>query len=128
MKNLKAVIAAVVLLGFLGSGAIAFLSLQDGDLVWGLPAVLFVIAVLVSGFGLWRQRAWALKLSWVLAVSAFGFGCYIAHFRWTFWLFQQPTLKDKILAVLDPRASLYIVVPALWLLYSTRAQVRNSFK
>ena len=128
MKNSKAVILGAIALGLLGSGAIAFLSLQDGDLVWGLPAVVFFIAVLVSGFGLWRMRAWALKLSWVLSAAAVVFGCYIMHFRWTFWLFQQPTLSDKILAVLDPRSSLYLAVPILWLLYSVRAQVRNSFK
>ncbi len=128
MKNSKAVILGAIALGLLGSGAIAFLSLQDGDLVWGLPAALFVIAVLVSSFGLWRMRTWALKLSWVLAVAAFAFGCYITHFRWTFWLFQEPTLLDRILAVLDPRASFYLAVPILWLAYSVRTQVRNSFK
>ena len=128
MKNLKAIILAVTALGLCGSGVVAFLALQDGDWVWGLSAVFITIAVLASGFGLWRMRAWALMLSWLIAVFAFGFGCYMTHFRWTFWLFQTPTLLDKILAVLDPRTSLFIVVPVLWLIYSTRAQVRNQLK
>ena len=128
MKNLKTMILTSVAFGLAGSGNIAYFSLQDKDFTWGVPAVLFALGVLASGHGLWRLRVWALKLSWALAVSAFAFGIYITHFRWTFWLFQTPSLSDRILAVLDPRGSLYLMAPALWLIYSCRHSVRLQFK
>jgi hypothetical protein len=128
MKSVKAIILSAVAFGLLGSGSVAYLSLQDQDFVWGAPAVLFVIGVLAAGHGLWRFRAWALKLSWALAGLALAFGIYIAHFRWTFWLFQDPNLWDRILSVLDPRGSLYVIIPLAWVFYSRQRFVRSQFK
>ena len=128
MKNLRAMILTSVAFGLAGSGYVAYFTLQDEDFVWSMLSAVFILATLASGYGLWRMQRWALKLSWALAVWALAFGMYIAYFRWTFWLFQTPSLLDRILAVFDPRGSLYLIVPALWLIYSCRHSVRLQFK
>ena len=127
MKKIKIFIAAGIALGLCGGGSVVYFALGDREYVWGVPAGFFVVCVLLSGYGLWRMQKWALKLSWALAVWAFGFGCYIAHFRWTFWLFITPTFQDRLLAVLDPRASLFVVVPLFWMIYFTRPSTRRLF-
>lgn len=91
-----------------------------------LDVVVF-IAVIVCFSGLWRSKRWALWLSGVLAVAALAWGCYLIHFVWTFWLFAAPTLKERIADVLDPRVSVFVVFPVVWLFYFSRPKVRALF-
>ncbi|MFH0985565.1 MAG: hypothetical protein V1882_08520 [Candidatus Omnitrophota bacterium] len=91
-----------------------------------LDIVIFT-SVIGCFIGLWKSKRWALWLSWVLAAAAFIWGCYLIHFVWTFWIFAAPTLMERIGNVLNPRVSVFVVFPAVWLFYFTRAKVRALF-
>jgi len=91
-----------------------------------LDAVIF-IAIIACFVGLWRSRRWALWLSWGLAAAALVWGCYLSHFVWTFWLFESPTLMERITNVLNPRVSVFVIFPAAWLIYFTRSKIRELF-
>lgn len=110
-----------------GCVSILWYAIPDGD--WAAIAVtaLFLIGSLGSVYGMWRYQRWALVLSRVLAGAAFLFGCYVAHFAWTFWLFQEPTLRDRIFAVLRPQISLFLVGPILWMILSVLPNVKEKF-
>lgn len=87
-----------------------------------------LIGVAFCSWGMWRLRRWALWLSWVLALWALGFGCFGVWFAWSFWFFQEPTLVDRVKAVLHPQITLRLLCPILWLLYFTRAKIRAQFQ
>lgn len=91
-----------------------------------IDAVVFV-AMIVCFIGLWRSKRWGLWLSWALAAAAFAWGCYLVHFVWTFWIFEEPTFKEQVLNVLHPRVSVFVFFPAVWLVYFTRPKVRALF-
>jgi len=92
-----------------------------------LDAAIF-IAIIACFAGLWKSKRWALWLSWGLAAAALVWGCYLSHFVWTFWLFSAPTLTERITNVLHPRVSVFVIFPAVWLIYFTRSKVRALFK
>lgn len=91
-----------------------------------LDAVIF-IAIIACFVGLWKSRRWALGLSWGLAAAALVWGCYLIHFVWMFWLFESPTLMERIANVLHPRVSVFVIFPAAWLIYFTRSKIRELF-
>jgi hypothetical protein len=111
--------------GYIGSALVEmtdrFLSLQTV-----LDAAIF-IAVFICFAGLWRSRRWALWLSWGLAAAALALGGYLVHFSWTFWIFETPTLMERILSVLHPRVSVLVIFPVAWLIYFTRPKIRALF-
>ena len=98
-----------------------FLSLQTAlDIgVFGAASACFI--------GLWKSQRWALWLSWLLALAALVWGCYLVHFVWTFWIFTAPTLAERIVSVLHPRVSVFVIFPAVWLVYFTRPKIRTLF-
>ena len=91
-----------------------------------LDAAVFTASI-VCFVGLWKSKRWALWLSWGLAAAALVWGCYLIHFVWTFWLFSSPTLGERIMNVLHPRVSVFVVFPVLWLIFFTRPKARAFF-
>ena len=128
MKKARVLIVLAGALACWGFGGLLWLSVSDGDpgsVLWIAPCL---AAALVSTFGLWQRKQWALVLSRCVAVATFGVGCYLANFAWTFWIFQTPTLMDRILAVLRPQISLFIVLPVLWGVMSFRPDMTEQFR
>lgn len=99
----------------------------SGDLRWVVPGWAALIGVLFCAWGLWCLRRWALWLSWVLALGTLGLGGFGVWFAWSFWFFEEPTLVDRVKAVLNPQVSLTVLCPILWLIYFTRAKIRAQF-
>jgi hypothetical protein len=116
------------ILGLLGSGWVFWNALRDQDMLAIAVTGIYLLGLLGSAWGMWRYRRWAFMLSRILAGAAFALGCYIAHFTWTFWLFREPTLKDRIFSVLRPQVSLFLVVPAFWLTLSFLPKVAGKFR
>ena len=120
-----------VLLGaaFGGYVVYALVAITDRLLSWWTPLHAAIsIALVICVWGLWKAKRWAWRLSLFLALAAFGFGCYVAHFVWTFWIFEKPTLLDRLLDELHPRVSVFWIFPVVWILYFTRRRVREQFK
>jgi len=91
---------------------------------WTLLHAAIFSALILCAVGLWKSKAWALRLSLILALAALGFGFYLAHFVWTFWIFEKPTTLERIRSILHPRVSIFLVFPVIWVLYSLWA-LRN---
>jgi hypothetical protein len=126
-RQIRIFIFTGILSGLAGSGYVAFSALKDNEFFWGALGAFYFAGVLLCGWWLWNRRLWALKLSWLMALLALAFGSYIAYFRWTFWLFETPTLWDRMKAVLHPMVLFFVGCPILWLLYFTRSGIRKSF-
>ncbi|MFZ5802027.1 MAG: hypothetical protein ACOY3K_02795 [Candidatus Omnitrophota bacterium] len=108
------------LAGFWACGWILWQVIPEKDVPWILGASLYAILLALAVAGMWQGRAVAKNLGRALALGAFGFGCWMAHFAWTFWIFKEPSLADRVLAVLHPRVLLFLVLPAAWLVWSFR--------
>jgi hypothetical protein len=113
--------------GALAAYAAIVLMVGIREPAWVLGGMLALIGAGASVRGMWRFRRWALRLSWALAAAAFAVGCYWAHFAWTFWLFQEPTVWDRVRAVLNPLILLWLGGPLAWLVYFTRPAVTARF-
>lgn len=113
--------------GLLGGYAAVVLMVGIREPAWVLGGMLSLIGVGAGVWGMWRLRRWALRLSWALAAAAFAVGCYWVHFAWTFWLFQEPTIWDRVRAVLNPLILLWLGAPTAWLVYFTRPMVTARF-
>jgi len=122
IKKRRFLIVAVGLLAAIESLRVIFSVFPDREWLWGIAACLYLAAVGLSAWGMWRMKQWALKLSWFVALVSFGFGVYITHFRWTFWLFKDPTLKDRILSVTvqNPDGLFLIILSIFWLICFVR--------
>ena len=107
----------------------ALVSIHDQFLSWwNVLNLILLIVTFLCAWGLWKRKHWALFLSLFLAVAAFGFGCYIIHFVWTFWIFEKPTFFDRLLSTLHPRVCVFILFPVLWALFFSRKSVRKQFQ
>ena len=96
---------------------------------WVLGGLAALTGIAASGWGMWRFRRWGLWLSWGLAAAALILGCYWAHFAWTFWLFKEPTMWERVGAVaLNPLILLWLGAPAAWLIYFTRPKIVARFR
>jgi len=113
--------------GALGAYGAMVLMVGIREPAWVLGGMAALIGIGTSVWGMWRFRRWALRLSWILAAAALLIGCYWAHFAWTFWLFQEPTLWDRVRAVFNPPILLWLGGPAAWLSYCTRRHVTSRF-
>lgn len=95
---------------------------------WVIGGVATLLLTALAAWGLWRLRRWALWLSWALAAAAFTVGAFGAHFAWTFHLFEEPTLWERVSdVVLNPTVMPFLVCPLIWLAYFTRPGVRAQF-
>ncbi len=128
MKKTKILVAIGGALALVACGRLLWLMIADQSWAWVAGAVLYAALLGVALIGLWRGKQKALRLSRILAVIMVGFGCWAAHFAWTFWIFQEPTLLDRVLAVAHPQISSYLAGPILWLLLSFLPRVREQFK
>ena len=121
---------AMLVLGMTFSCYLGYALVDMTDKLVSLQAVLdagIFMALILCFVGLWKSKRWALWLSWGLAAVALVWGCYLIHFVWTFWLFSSPTLMERIAQVLHPRVSVFVIFPAVWLIYFTRPKVRDFF-
>ena len=113
--------------GALGAYGAVVLMVGIREPAWVLGGMAALIGVGTSVWGMWRFRRWALRLSRILAAAALLIGGYWAHFAWTFWLFQEPTLWDRVRAVLNPLILLWLGGPLAWLAHFTRREVASWF-
>jgi len=127
MKKIRFMALFMGVLAFWGFGGLLWYQVEDRDVFAILLTAACFLAAVVSFFGVWHGKRWAFVLSRFVAVVALGFGGYFAHFVWTFWLFQTPTLTDRILAVLRPQVSLFLIAPIVWLVLSFLPAVRTKF-
>lgn len=127
MKTIRWVIFLMGVFALWGLGLFAWVAVEDQDLQAILLTVPCFVAAVIAVVGLWYFKRWALWLSRAVALAALAFGIYIAHFAWTFWLFQTPTLRDRILAVLRPQISLYLILPVIWLIISFLPSFKGRF-
>ena len=109
-------------------GRLLWFMIADRSWGWCLGTVVYAALVIVTLIGMWKGKAGALYLSRVLSAILLGFGCWAVNFAWTFWIFEEPTLMDRILAVAHPQISVYLVGPAVWFLLSYLPAVRGQFK
>ena len=126
-KKYRAMILVIGGLGLWGFGLLLWYAIGDREISAILLTAPCFLAAAVSFFGLWHYKRWALVLSRIVALAGSGFGGYLAHFVWTFWLFQTPSLQDRILAVLRPQVCLFLIVPILWLAVSFMPAVKTKF-
>lgn len=106
----------------------AMIEMTDGFWSWrSLFNAAVFIAAAVSFWGLWLAKRWGLWLSLALALGALVWGAFLLHFVWTFWIFDEPTFGEKLVSVLHPRVSIFVVFPVLWLLYFLRSRARAFF-
>ena len=106
----------------------ALVSMTDRLVSWGsLLDVVIFIAMILCFWGLCTLKRWAPLLSLVLALAALGWSFQLVRFVWTFWIFQEPTLLDRVANELHPRVSVFFLFPAFWLFYFTRPKIRAFF-
>lgn len=128
-KRLRSMTVLIILGAILGVWLSVRMILEtSGDLHWVIPSCVALIGVLLCAWGLLCLRRWALWLSWALALGVLGLGCFGVWFAWSFWLSEEPTLVDRVKAVLNPQVSLTVLCPILWLIYFTRAKIRAQFQ
>ncbi len=114
--------------GLLASYGVIVLMVGIREPEWVLGGLAALIGIVVSGWGMWRFRRWALWMSRTLAAAALALGLYWAQFAWTFWLFEEPTLWERVRAVaLNPFIVLWVAAPAAWLICFTRKDVTHRF-
>ncbi len=128
MKKTKIMIAIGGALALVACGRLLWLMIADQSWGWTAGSVLYAGLLIVALIGMWQGKKGAFLLSRLLAVIMFGFGCWAAHFAWTFWLFEEPTLVDRVLAVAHPQISIYLAGPLVWFLASSLPRVRQRFK
>jgi hypothetical protein len=128
MKKTKILIAVGGALALAACGRLLWLMVADQSWGWTAGSVLYVALLIGALIGMWKGKSGAFLLSRVLAVIMFGFGCWAANFAWTFWIFEEPTFADRVLAVAHPQISLYLIGPLAWLLASAFPSVRQQFK
>jgi hypothetical protein len=122
----------ILLGGLLGAGGSAWIFVgvwQDRDWLWLVAIAICFLAVLVSVRGMWLGKRWSLWLSFLPALASLGLGLYIMYFRWTFWLWKEPTLTDRLLSITVENLGglLFILFPLFWLVYFIRPSIRNQF-
>jgi peptidoglycan/LPS O-acetylase OafA/YrhL len=130
MKKNNFLILAGAALAAYESLWVFFSALSDRDWVWTSGAGLCFAAVVLVAWGMLRKNPLALKASWLLALGSLSLGIYLTHFKWTFWIFKEPTLRDRLISVTIQNIDgiLMILLAIFWLLYFTRPNVRGSFK
>jgi len=96
-------------------------------LLWNIAYGVLFVALWICVWGLLKLKKWAYYLSFAFVALGLGLGAYLLHFAWTFWLFKEPTLAEKLIAVLHPRISVFTAVPAVWLVYFFNSAVRRRF-
>lgn len=129
--KLSTLIRIFILFGIVFSGYVSYslVMMNDRALPWWnfFYGELFCVCM-ACGWGLSCQKRWAYWLSLVLAAACLGLGLYFVHFAWTFWIFKQPSLADRILAVLNLRIFIFTLIPVVWGVFFTRANVRSYFQ
>ena len=94
------------------------------SIVFGLETLVFAACL----WGLKHLKYWALFLSRVLMLAALGLGIYLVRFVWTFWIFEQPTVMDRIMNALNPRVSIFVIFPVFWFVFFSRPRNNSLFK
>ncbi len=114
---------------FAGYVCYALVMMNDRGSAWWTFSYGVIFSICFFCFtGLWNGKSFAWKLSLGLALAALGLGFYFIHFGWTFWIFKQPTLIERFIAVLNPRIFIFTLFPLAWLAYFTKPDVRATFQ
>ncbi|MBF0254813.1 MAG: hypothetical protein HQL11_06810 [Candidatus Omnitrophica bacterium] len=100
----------------------------DGEIPWVLGGVGGLVLAAPTAWGMIRMKRWSLVVSYGLAAAVLVLGCYAARFAWTFWIFREPSLGDRIRSVMEIRTLFLLLAPSLWLAYFLRPAVRRNFK
>lgn len=108
-------------------GATGLWQMDSGFSWWNVFFGATAVLSLISLAGILRFRYWGMVLANVVAAAILIFGIYAAHFAWTFWLFQEPTLTDRFLALLRPQIFSLYTLPCLWFLHFRKESVRKLF-
>ncbi|OGX07047.1 MAG: hypothetical protein A2Z88_03065 [Omnitrophica WOR_2 bacterium GWA2_47_8] len=127
-KPFNILFAAAVAFGVYVFYCLLMIQLDDRDLPWMVVDVLDFILFPICLWGLKSQKRWALRLSFLLAAQALALGITLVHFVWTFWIFEEPTLWERILSALHPRVSIFIIFPVVWFLFFAKKENREAFK
>jgi len=128
MKKTRIMIVIGGGLALAACGRLFWLMIADQSWEWSLGTAFYMALFVVTLARMWQGKKNALFPSRVLAGIMFGFGCWAANFAWTFWIFKEPTLMDRILAVAHPQISVYLIGPVVWFLLSYLPIVREQFK
>ena len=94
---------------------------------WTVLDTAALIVYVVCLVGLWKQKRWARYLSLYLMAGVLGLGCYLTHFVWTFWIFEEPTLWDRIRHVIHPRISSLVIFPLVWIGFFLNPRNKQQF-
>ncbi len=129
--NLSKAMKGTILIGVLFSFYVCYALVMMND--HALPWLNFSYGILASvcalcGWGLWNQRKWAYWLSLFIALAGLGLGLYFVHFSWTFWIFKEPSLLDRLSAVLNPRIFIFMAIPAAWLVLFIKPRTKTFFQ
>ncbi len=120
----------VVSLGALFGSYVCYVLVMMNDptvMLWNVAYGVLFAALWICVWGLLRLKKWAYILSFIFAALGLGLGIYLVHFAWTFWIFKEPTVLERIGAVLHPRISVFAAVPTAWLFYFSSPRVRPRF-
>ncbi|HTL48203.1 MAG TPA: hypothetical protein VL688_09135 [Verrucomicrobiae bacterium] len=115
-----------------GAGA-AFLfagwgiSQDEGLSWWNASFAAYLILIPWTAFGMLKFRYRSMVIGNFLTAGLLAFGVYAAHFAWSFWLFKEPTVTDRILALFRPQVFCLVAGPVIWFLYFSRRSVRQLF-
>jgi len=73
---------------------------SDADLqeiLLELTAALTLLALIVGVWGIVFSKPWGRSFFLAGNVAYLGFGVYITHFVWTFWLIEKPALQERVI-------------------------------
>ena len=120
----------IFVIGGAGAG-IAFaawaFSQDEGFDWWKAAFIAYLIVIPYAAWGMLKFRYRAMLIGNFLAATFLAFGFYAAHFAWTFWIFQEPTVTDRIMALFRPQVFLLLAGPALWFIHFSKESTRRLF-
>ena len=106
---------------------VLFMLIEGERSWWTVFDIVALVAYIVCLVGLWKQKRWARYLSFYLMAGVLGLGLYLTHFVWTFWIFEKPTLWDRIHHVVHPRISSLLIFPVIWISFFLKSDHKQLF-
>ena len=99
------------------------------DLLWNAVGFVLAFGMIFSALGMWRFKKWALQLSFSVIFFFLFLGCWLEYLVWDMRvLFPDTTLGGVLLELLNPRISMFVIIPIIWFSYFLRPSVRKEFQ